>query len=80
MNYQLISFPFNFNGVRYSPQVIVTMARPTFKEYMDNNQLKTDKTLDDFWKLADEKGLVERGNVVTKHSEMLAGSSQKRLD
>ena len=72
MNYQLIPFPLNFNGVRYSPQVIVTMARPTFKGYMDNIQLKTGKTLDDCWRLANEKSLVERGKVVSKHSEMLA--------
>jgi Domain of unknown function (DUF4287) len=42
------------------------MARPTFRGYMDNIQLKTGKTLDDFWKLANEKGLVERGKVVFK--------------
>ena len=46
------------------------MARPTFKGYMDNIQLKTGKTLDDFWRVANEKRLVEHGKVVSKHSEM----------
>ena len=79
MNYQLISFPLNFDGVRYSPQVIVTMARPTVKGYMGNIQLKTGKTLDDFWRLANEKGFVERGKVVSKHSEMLAWLKSKEF-
>src|SRR6267378_2083002 len=79
MNYQLISFPLNFDGVRYSPQVIGTMARPTFKGYMDNIQIKTGKTLDDFWKLANEKGLVEHGKAVSKHSEMLAWLKSKEI-
>jgi hypothetical protein len=35
---------------------------------MDNIQITTGKTLDDFWKLANEKGLVERGKAVSKHS------------
>jgi hypothetical protein len=61
MNYQLIPFPLNFYRVRYSSQVTVNTARPTFRGYMDNIQLKTGKTLDDFWRLANEKGLVERG-------------------
>ena len=38
MNYQFIPFPFNFYGVWYSPQAIVTIARPTFKEYMDRSK------------------------------------------
>jgi len=65
--------------VRYSPQVIVTMARPTFKGYMDNIQLKTGKTLDDFWRLANEQGLVEHGKVVSKHSEMPAWLRSKEI-
>ena|SRR5438270_8077751 len=77
MNYQLIPFPLNFYGVWYSSQVIVTTARPTFKGYMDNIQIKTDKTLDAFWKLANEKGLVERRKLVSKHSEMLAWLKSK---
>ena len=72
MNYQFIPFPFNFYCVRYSPQVIVTMARPTFKRYMDNIQIKTGKTAQDFWKLASKKGFVRRGKVASKHSEILA--------
>jgi len=55
------------------------MARPTFKGYMDNIQLKTGKTLDDFWRLANEKSLVERGKVVSKHSEMLAWLKSKEI-
>ncbi|SRR5260370_18518787 len=79
MNYQLIPFPLNFNGVRYSPQVIVTMARPTFKGYMDNIQLKTGKTLDDLGRIANEKRLGEHGKVVSKHSEMLARLKSKEI-
>ncbi|HWY28390.1 MAG TPA: DUF4287 domain-containing protein [Candidatus Sulfotelmatobacter sp.] len=47
------------------------MARPTFKGYMDNIQIKTGSTADDFWKLAIKKGFVKRGKVVARHSEML---------
>ena len=79
MNYQLVPFPLNFYGVRYSSQVIATMARPTFKGYMDNTQLKTGKTLDAFWRLANEKGLVERGKVVSKRSEMLVWLKSKEI-
>ena len=46
---------------------------------MDNIQLKTGKSQDDFWKLANEKGLVEQGNVVSKHSEMLAWLRSKGI-
>ena len=48
MNYQLIPFPLNFYGVWYSSQVAVTMARLTFKGYMDNILIKTGKTAEDF--------------------------------
>ncbi len=72
MNYELIPFPLNFYGVWYSSQPIVTMARPAFKGYMDNIQIKTGKSAEDFWKLAGKKGFVKRGKVVSKHSEMLA--------
>ena len=79
MNYQFISFPFNFYCVWYSPQVIVTMARPTFKGYMDNIQIKTCKTAEGFWKLAGKKGLIRRGKVASKHSEMLAWLKSKEI-
>ena len=79
MNYQLIPFPLNFYRVRYSFQVTVNMARPTFKGYMDNIQLKTGKTLDDFWRVANEKRLVEHGKVVSKHSEMLAWLKSREI-
>jgi len=55
------------------------MARPTFKGYMDNIQVKTGKTTEDFWKLANEKGFVKRGKVVSKHSEMLAWLKSKEI-
>jgi uncharacterized protein YdhG (YjbR/CyaY superfamily) len=48
------------------------MTRPTFKGYMDNIQIKTGKTAQDFWNLASKKGFVKRGKVVAKHSEILA--------
>ena len=46
---------------------------------MDNIQVKTGKTLDEFWKLANEKGFVERDKVVSKHSEMLAWLKSKEI-
>src|SRR5712691_5501911 len=79
MNYQFIPFPFNFYGVWDSPQVIVTMARQTFKGYMDNIRNKTSKTAQDFWKLANQKGFVKRGKIVSKHSEMLAWLKSKEI-
>src|SRR5436853_489384 len=79
MNYQFIPLPFNFYGVWYSLQVIVTMARPTFKGYMDNIQIKTGKTTQDFWKLASKKGFVRHGKVASKHSEMLTWLKSERL-
>ncbi len=39
---------------------------------MDNIQIKTGKTAEDFWKLVSKKGFVKRGEVVAEHSEMLA--------
>ncbi len=39
---------------------------------MDNIQLKTGKTAGDFSRVANEKGLVEHGKVVSKHLEMVA--------
>jgi|SRR6267143_3527197 len=79
MNYQFIPFSFNFYGVWYSPQVLVTMARPTFKGYMDSIQIKTGKTAQDFWKLASKKGFVRRAKVVSKHSEILAWLKSKEI-
>jgi hypothetical protein len=79
MNYQFIPLPFNFYGVWYSPQVIVTMARPTFKEYMDSIQIKSGKTAQDFRKLASKKGFVRHGKVISKHSEMLARLKSREI-
>jgi Domain of unknown function (DUF4287) len=59
--------------------VIVTTARPTFKGYMDNIQIETGKTADDFWRLANKKGFVKRGKVVSKHSEILAWLKSKEI-
>ena len=56
------------------------MASPTFKAYAENIEAKSGKTLEDFWKLANRKGLVKRGHVVAKHGEMLAWlKSEMRL-
>ncbi len=44
---------------------------------MDNIQLKTGKTLDDFWRVANEERLVEHGKVVSKHPEMVAWLESK---
>jgi len=46
---------------------------------MDNIQIKTGKTLDDFWKLANEKGSVECGKVDSKHAEILAWLKSKEI-
>ena len=55
------------------------MSRPTFKGYMDNIQIKTGKTAQDFWKLAGKKGFVKRSKVASKHSEMLAWLKSKDI-
>ena len=44
----------------------------TFKAYMDNIEANTGKTSEDFWKLANKKGFVKRGQVVAKHTDLLA--------
>ncbi len=47
------------------------MTRPTFKACLVNIQAKSGKTPDEFWKLANKKGFIKRGEVVTNYSEML---------
>jgi Domain of unknown function (DUF4287) len=44
----------------------------TFKAYLDNIRAKTGKSPEDFFALANEKGLVKNGKIVAKHSELLA--------
>jgi len=46
---------------------------------MDNIQIKTGKSAQDFWKLASKKGFVRRGKVASKHSEMLAWLKSKEI-
>jgi len=46
---------------------------------MDNIQIKTGRTAQDFWKIASKKALVRRGNVASKHSEMLAWLKSKEI-
>lgn len=48
------------------------MAGPTFKAYMDNIQIETGKTAEDFWKLANKKGFVKRDKIVAKNADLLA--------
>jgi len=55
------------------------MARPTFKGYMDNIQIKPGQSPQDFWKLASKKGFVKRSKVASKHSEMLAWLKSKEI-
>jgi len=43
----------------------------TFKAYLDNIQAKTGKSPEDFLALANKKGLVKKGKIVAKHSELL---------
>jgi len=47
------------------------MGRPTFKAYAVNIEAKTGKSLDDFWRLAGERGFVKGRKVVAKHAELL---------
>ena len=44
----------------------------TFKAYLDNIQAKTGKSPEDFFALANKKGLVKNGKIVAKYSELLA--------
>jgi hypothetical protein len=44
----------------------------TFKAYMDNIEVESGKTSEDFWKLANKKGFVKRGKVAAKHADILA--------
>ena len=44
----------------------------TFKAYLDNIRAKTGKSPEDFLALANKKGLVKNGKIVSKHSELLA--------
>ena len=37
----------------------------SFKAYIDNIQAKTGKTPDDFKKLAEKKGLLQKGKIAT---------------
>ncbi len=48
-----------------------SMARPTFKSYIESIQAKSGKTPEDFWKLANKQRFVEHGKVVAKHGEIL---------
>jgi hypothetical protein len=43
----------------------------TFKAYMDNIQAATGKSPEEFWKLANKKGLIKRGKIVATHAELL---------
>jgi hypothetical protein len=48
---------------------------------MDNIQIKTGKTGQDFWRHASKNGLVRRCKVISKHSEILAWvKSRERVD
>ena len=42
-----------------------------FKAYMENIQKKTGKKPEDFLNLANEKGFINQGKIVAKHSDML---------
>jgi len=55
------------------------MDRQTFKGYMDNIQIKTRRTAEGFWKLANKRGFVKRGKVVSRLSEMLAWLKSKEI-
>ncbi len=44
----------------------------SFKAYAQNIQAKTGKTLDEYYKLAEKKGFIVSGKIVTPHAEMLA--------
>jgi hypothetical protein len=44
----------------------------TFQAYMKSIQAETDKTPEDFWKLANEKNFVQQGKITVKHADLLA--------
>ncbi len=44
----------------------------SFKAYSQNNQTKTGKTLDEYYKLAQKKGFIENHKIAAPHAEMLA--------
>jgi hypothetical protein len=44
----------------------------TFRAYMESIQDKSGKTPEDFWKLANKKGFVKRGEITAKHADLLA--------
>jgi hypothetical protein len=52
----------------------------TFKAYVDNIEAKPGKTLDEFWRLAGEKGFVKDGKIAANHSEIVNWlKSQEKL-
>jgi hypothetical protein len=42
-----------------------------FKAYAQNIQTKTGKTLNDYFKLAEQKGLIVKGKIAVPHAQML---------
>jgi hypothetical protein len=43
----------------------------TFKAYLENIQAKTGKSPEQFFELAEGKGLIKGGKIVAKYSDML---------
>lgn len=44
----------------------------TFKAYLDNIQAKTGKSPEDFFALANTRGLIENGKIVAEYSRLLS--------
>jgi hypothetical protein len=51
----------------------------TFKAYAESIKARSGRSLEDYWKLADEKGFVRGGKIVAKHSDMLAWLKSKEI-
>jgi hypothetical protein len=43
----------------------------TYKAYMQNIEVKTGKSAEDFWNMANEKGFIKEGKIVASHAELL---------
>jgi hypothetical protein len=43
-----------------------------FKTYLQDIEIKTGKTPEDFWKIANAKGFVKDGKIIAKHADLLS--------
>ncbi len=43
----------------------------TYRAYIHNVEVKTGKTREDFWNMANQKGFVKDGKIVATHAQLL---------